>query len=85
MTTNAPGVGHVAIVKGVAQQDSNNIIVTLIEDNMTLLGESSFAINRTMLFTKASNGTWSSSYKLDCNGCTQSYSVVGWATPISLP
>jgi len=94
MASDDPKVGHVAIVKGVTQQDANNIVVTLIEDNMTLKSDNwytvngllagSFAINRQMRFIKA-GGIWSSSYADGCSDCTGSFSVIGWATPLALP
>jgi len=79
----APGdpAGHVAIVKGITQQDSNTIVVTLIEDNFTFKGQNTFAINRQMTFVKGSNGAWSSSYQYG----DKSYSVRGWVTPTSVP
>jgi filamentous hemagglutinin family protein len=83
VSMNAPGdpAGHVAVVKGVTQENSNTIVVTLIEDNMTFQGQNTFAVNRQMTFIKGTDGTWSSSFQYGGN----SFSVTGWVTPTSLP
>ena len=70
---SADTAGHVAIVKGITMQNDGTIVVTLIEDNYTLQGQNTFAVNRTLTFVQGSNGTWSSP------------NVVGWVTPTSLP
>jgi hypothetical protein len=74
--------GHVAIVKGETQPDANTIVVTLIEDNMTFDHGATYAVDRTMTFTKGKNGQWVSHYTTPAGN---SYDVVDWVTPTKLP
>ncbi len=70
-----------AVAKGVRYVDDNTIEVTLIEENATLVAEDTFAVNRTISFTKDANGNWSGKSVLG----TGTYDVTGWVTPKALP
>lgn len=77
-TTSLP-YGHVAIIKGISVISSTQIVATLIEQNMTLKNQNSFAVDRQVTFNLV-NGKWQG---FDTIG-PQSYPVT-WATPIVSP
>jgi surface antigen len=71
--------GHVAIVKGITySDDGKTIVVTLIEDNLTIKSQSTFAVDQTVTLVDV-NGLWVPSSR----ALTSDFSlaVTGWATP----
>jgi hypothetical protein len=77
------GIGHVAIVKSVANTSEDKMVVNLIEQNIRSYGTNEFAVNRTIEFSRSSDGVWSATHSLTKGGA--SYNVLNWTTPITLP
>ena len=91
----ADSIGHVAIVKGVTNINENKIVVNLIEQNIRMPDSKKpappspcsaavcFAVDRTVEFKKAADGTWSATHTIAQGG--PSYNVLNWTTPVALP
>jgi len=73
--------GHVAIVKGVRQDDDHTLRVTLIEQNQTTVTDGTFGKNREIIFKKNDSGAWTAEHKFGSG----SYDVINWITPKTLP
>ena len=80
METNEPA-GHVAIIKSL-EAIGETLVATLIEENMSTYETTSFAVDRTIVFSKNADGNWVAGKHVMVSGGPER-SVVGWATPVS--